>query len=145
VHLVWGLVSRKSCTFVKPILHTLSILQHVWAHHTCHRESIFAVVITMLSTQHTEHKRTSTDNTKDSAHDWASRISLDNHWQQVTDADKSLARPGRKQDVSVRMAWISFGASPCRKRNLMTIRVPILSKSRASLTCCRACFPSWSG
>ena len=31
-------------------------------------------------------------------------------------ADKSLARPGRKQaNVSVRMAWISFGALPCRK------------------------------
>ena len=32
------------------------------------------------------------------------------------EADKSLARPGRKQvNVSVRMAWISFGALPCRK------------------------------
>ena len=31
------------------------------------------------------------------------------------DPDKSLARPGRKQaNVSVRMAWISFGALPCR-------------------------------
>ena len=30
-------------------------------------------------------------------------------------ADKSLARPGRKQaNVSVRMVWISFGALPCR-------------------------------
>jgi len=30
-------------------------------------------------------------------------------------ADKSLARPGRKQaNVSVRMAWISFGALLCR-------------------------------
>ena len=30
-------------------------------------------------------------------------------------ADKSLARSGRKQAiVSVRMAWISFGALPCR-------------------------------
>ena len=29
-------------------------------------------------------------------------------------ADKSLARPGRKQaNVSVRMVWISFGALPC--------------------------------
>ena len=56
-------------------------------------------------------------------------------------ADKSLARPGRKQaNISVRMAWISFGALPCRKRNLMTARVSILLKSRASLTCFRACF-----
>jgi len=32
-------------------------------------------------------------------------------------ADKSLVRPGRKQaNVSVRMAWISFGALPCRKQ-----------------------------
>ena len=35
------------------------------------------------------------------------------------DADKSLARPGREQtNVSVRMALISFGALPCRKKNL---------------------------
>ena len=34
-------------------------------------------------------------------------------------ADKSLGRPGRKQaNVSVRMAWISFGALPCRKKKL---------------------------
>jgi len=34
-------------------------------------------------------------------------------------ADKSLARPGRKQaNVSVRMAWISFGALPCREKKL---------------------------
>jgi len=32
-------------------------------------------------------------------------------------ADKSLARPGRKQaNISVGMAWISFGALPCRKK-----------------------------
>jgi len=32
-------------------------------------------------------------------------------------ANKSLARPGRKQaNVSVRIAWISFGALPCRKK-----------------------------
>ena len=55
--------------------------------------------------------------------------------------DKSLARPGRKQaNVSIRMAWISLGAMPCRKRNLMTARVSILLKSRASLTFFRACF-----
>ena len=56
-------------------------------------------------------------------------------------ADKSLARPGRKQvNVSVRTALISLGALSCRKPNLMTTRVPILLKSRASLTCFRACF-----
>ena len=32
-------------------------------------------------------------------------------------ADKSLAQPGRKQtNVSVRVAWISFGVWPCRKK-----------------------------
>ena len=56
-------------------------------------------------------------------------------------ADKSLARPGRKKaNVSVRMAWISLGALPCRKKNLMTARVSMLLKSRASLTCFVACF-----
>jgi len=57
-------------------------------------------------------------------------------------ADKSLARPGRKQaNVSVRMAWICFGTLPCRKKiNSMTSRVSMLLKSRASLTCFRACF-----
>ena len=38
------------------------------------------------------------------------------------------------------MGWISFGASPCRNKNLMTARVSMLLKSRASLTCFRACF-----
>ena len=57
------------------------------------------------------------------------------------DADKSLARPGRKQaNVSVRMASISFGALPCRKRDLMTARFSMLLKSRASLVCFRTCF-----
>jgi len=55
-------------------------------------------------------------------------------------AHKSLARPGKKQaNVYVRMAWISFGALPCRGgKNLMTGRVSMLLKSRASLTCFRA-------
>ena len=35
------------------------------------------------------------------------------------------------------MEWISFGALPCRKRNLMASRVSILLKS---LTCFRTCF-----
>jgi hypothetical protein len=57
------------------------------------------------------------------------------------DADKSLARPGRKQaNVSVRLAWISFGALPRKKKNLITARVSMLLKSRASVTCFRACF-----
>jgi len=70
-------------------------------------------------------------------------------------ADKSLARSGRKEaNVSVRMAWISFGALPCSGcvcvcvcvwgggggGNLMTASVSMLLKSRASLICFRACF-----
>jgi len=56
-------------------------------------------------------------------------------------ADKSLARPGRKQaNVSVRVAWISFSALPCRKNNLMIARVSMLLKLCAYLTCIRACF-----
>jgi len=36
-----------------------------------------------------------------------------------TGADKSLAPPRKTQaNVSVRMAWISFGALSCRKKNL---------------------------
>ena len=38
-------------------------------------------------------------------------------WRTYSGADKSLARPGRQQaNVSVRMAWISFGVLPCRKK-----------------------------
>jgi len=57
-------------------------------------------------------------------------------------ADKSLTRPGRKQDnVSVRMAWISFGTLLCRGGGeTKTARISMLLKSRASLTCFRACF-----
>ena len=60
--------------------------------------------------------------------------------QLTVGADKSLGRPGRKANVSVRMAWISFGALPCRKRNLIAARVSILLKSHRSLTYFRACF-----
>ena len=57
-------------------------------------------------------------------------------------ADKSLTRSGRKQaSVSLRTAWISFGALPCRGiKNLMTARVSMLLKSRACLTCLRGFF-----
>ena len=48
---------------------------------------------------------------------------------------KSLARPGRKQaNVSVRMAWISFGALACRGGGgTVTARGSMLLKSRAFL------------
>ena len=64
-------------------------------------------------------------------------------------AGKSLALPGKKQaNVSVRMAWISFGALPCRKKEKKKLddssllefveitRVPDMLPSL---------FPSWSG
>jgi len=38
------------------------------------------------------------------------------------------------------MACISIGSLPCRKKSLMTARVSMVLKSRASLTCFRACF-----
>ena len=60
-----------------------------------------------------------------------------------TGADKSLVGSGRKQaNVSVRMAWISFGALPCRKerKNLMAACISLLLKPRASLTRFRDCF-----
>ena len=36
--------------------------------------------------------------------------------------------------------WRDFPSVPCRKKNLMTARVSMLLKSRASLTWFRACF-----
>ena len=64
----------------------------------------------------------------------------------IQSADKSLARPGRKQaNVSVRIAWISFGALPCRKKKKLDsschdvveiMRIPDMLPSS---------FPSWSG
>jgi len=35
-------------------------------------------------------------------------------------------------NISVRMAWISYGVLPCRKKNLMTARVSMLLKSHSS-------------
>ena len=38
----------------------------------------------------------------------------------IRDADKYLARPGKKQaNVSVRMAWIFFGALPCKEKKIL--------------------------
>jgi len=61
-------------------------------------------------------------------------------------ADKSLARPGRKQaNVSVRMACISFGAFPCKKKKLDdssrldVVEIALVPDMLPSL------FPSWSG
>jgi hypothetical protein len=56
-------------------------------------------------------------------------------------ADKSLARPERKQ-ANFLSEWREFPSAPCLTGggNLMTARVSMLLKSRASLTCFRACF-----
>ena len=60
-------------------------------------------------------------------------------------ADKSLARPGRKQaNVSVRLVWIFLGALPCRKKKLHdrsrldTVEIVRVRDMLPSL------FPSWS-
>ena len=60
------------------------------------------------------------------------RVSL---LQNYRGADNSLNLPVRKQaNISVRMAWNSFGVLPYRKKeNLMTTRVSMLLKSCASL------------
>jgi len=50
-------------------------------------------------------------------------------------ADKSLDRPGRKQaNVSVRMACISFGALPCRKKKKLddSLRLDVVEIARVS-------------
>ena len=51
----------------------------------------------------------------------SSRHTFIPNWQWILDsggiyrgADKSLGRPGKQANVSVRMAWIFFGALPCR-------------------------------
>jgi len=63
-------------------------------------------------------------------------------------ADKSLAKPGRKQaNVSVTMAWISFGALPCRggwgepddSSRLDVVEIARVPHMLPSL------FPSWLG
>ena len=58
-------------------------------------------------------------------------------------ADKSLARPGRKQvSVSVQngLNFLRRLALQEKKNNLMTARVSMLLKSRASLKFSRVCF-----
>jgi len=61
-------------------------------------------------------------------------------------ADKSLARPGRKQaNVSVRMAWISFGALPCRGGGELDdgLRLDVVEITRVP-DMLPSLFPSWS-
>jgi len=62
-------------------------------------------------------------------------------------ADKSLARPGRKEaNVSVGMAWISFGVLPCRKKKKLddSSRLDVVEIARVP-GMLPSLFPSWSG
>ena len=61
-------------------------------------------------------------------------------------ADKSFARQGRKQaNVSVRMAWIFFGALPCKKKKLDdSSRLDVVEIARLP-DMLPSLFPSWSG
>jgi len=61
-------------------------------------------------------------------------------------ADKSLARPGRKHaNVSVRMAWISFGALYCQEKELdYSSRLHVVEIARVP-DMFPSLFPSWSG
>jgi len=61
-------------------------------------------------------------------------------------AGKSLASSGRiKANVSVRMAWISFGALPCRKKVLDdSSRLDVVEITRVP-DMLPSLFPSWSG
>ena len=60
-------------------------------------------------------------------------------------ADKSSARPGRKQaNVSVRMTCISFGALPCRKKRLDdSSRLDVVEIARVP-DMLPSLFPFWS-
>jgi len=62
------------------------------------------------------------------------------------DADKSLARPGTVQaNVSLRMALISFGALPYRKKKLDdSSRLDVVEIARLP-DMLPSLFPSWSG
>ena len=60
-------------------------------------------------------------------------------------ADKSLARPGRKQsNVSVRITGISFGALPCKKKLDDSSRLNVVEIARIP-DMLLSLFLSWSG
>jgi len=60
-------------------------------------------------------------------------------------SDMSLARPGRKQaNISVRMAWISFGTLPWKKKLDDSSRLDVVEIARVP-DMLSSFFPSWSG
>jgi len=71
----------------------------------------------------------------------ANYLLLPSTWT-VHSADKSLARPWKEQaNFSLRMAWISFGALPCRKKTSLLDVVEIVGGPDML----PSLFPSWSG
>jgi len=76
--------------------------------------SVISGVVTVLG-----HPGWGTSQVEKSCFNWAT--------QYLTVAYNGVCSP----NVSVRMAWISFSAFPCRKKNLMTAHVSMLLKSHA--------------
>ena len=82
-------------------------------------------------------------------------LSIEKYGIYFRSADKSLARPVRKQaNVPVRMAWISFSASPCRGGNQQQQQQQQQLDDRSLLDVVEiaripdmfpSLFPSWSG
>ena len=78
---------------------------------------------------------------------WETKISQTRLLTIYRGDDKSLARPGRKQaNVSVRRAWISLGALPCRKKKELddSSRLDVVEIARVP-DMFPSLFPSWSG
>ena len=68
------------------------------------------------------------------------------HVELYRDADKSLGQPvGKQANVSVRMAWISFGALPCREKKVDdSLRLDVVEIARVPDVLPNL-FRSWSG
>ena len=61
-------------------------------------------------------------------------------------ADKSLAQTGKKNtNVSVRIAWFSFDALPCRKKKIDDSSRPDVDEIGRVPDMLQSLFPSWSG
>jgi len=61
-----------------------------------------------------------------------SQVEKSPHWNRATQFLTVPYDVACSPNVSIRIARTSFGALPCRKKNLMTARVSMLLKSRAS-------------
>jgi len=109
---VWPVRSREiaSCSVIDlaEIRRSSKISSWVW--------SIFSGVVTLLG----RPGRGASQVDKSSRLNWATQF--------LTVAYDDAYSP----NVSVRLAWISLGALPCRKKNFTTARVSMLLKSRPS-------------